>query len=36
MRKLKHLLNRSRLRALAARPVNGDPVCGRRGRMETA
>ena len=34
MRKLKHLLNRPRLRALAACPVNGDPVYGCRGPAE--
>jgi peptidoglycan-N-acetylglucosamine deacetylase len=28
MRKLKHQLNRPRLRALAARPLNGDPIYG--------
>ena len=32
MRKLEYLLNRPRLRALAARPLNGGPVYGCRGR----
>jgi peptidoglycan/xylan/chitin deacetylase (PgdA/CDA1 family) len=31
MRRLKHRLNRPRLRALAARPLNGGPVYGCRG-----
>ena len=34
MRTLKHLLNRPRLRALASRSANGDPVYGCRGPGE--